>query len=293
MTRHLSTHRRGGSIEATGISRSDEPEAIPREMSSRSARVSASRERRRAAGGIPPQGNNKHRMLLCGLPKARPISCNDWPCFQRRQISDLSVRESLDRFPSLINTILKQHVYQIVLHRPIECTGTIGTHVAINNTTLHANCTCRTGTDISTIPPKGVVMKRGKSARGISKAENRVINKIPDEEVFLQPWYLPKDVDLQIRRILPNIHLSKMRYYFEDYGCLKCGTRDSLYGSNGLCERCNVVVRGRVSRALQRRLKSVGVLEPKSELLGSLGNGMISAQKLLRHLTRRRSDLYG
>jgi hypothetical protein len=73
-----------------------------------------------------PRGNNKHRMLLCGLPKARPISCNDWPSFQRRQISDLSVRESLDRFPSLINTILKQHVYQMVLHRPIECTALIG-----------------------------------------------------------------------------------------------------------------------------------------------------------------------
>jgi hypothetical protein len=75
-----------------------------REMSSRSARVRARRERRRAAGGIPPRGNNKQRMEVCGLPKARPISCNDCPDFQRLQISDLSVRESLDRFPSLIST---------------------------------------------------------------------------------------------------------------------------------------------------------------------------------------------
>src|SRR6266849_1259004 len=89
------------------ISRIDEPEAIPREMSSRSARVRARRERQRAAGGIPPRGNNKQRMEVCGLPKARPISCNDCPDFQRLQISDLWVRESLDRFPSLINTILK------------------------------------------------------------------------------------------------------------------------------------------------------------------------------------------
>jgi hypothetical protein len=41
------------------ISRIDEPEAIPREMSSRSASVSASRERRRAAGGMPPR--QQHR----------------------------------------------------------------------------------------------------------------------------------------------------------------------------------------------------------------------------------------
>jgi hypothetical protein len=36
------------------ISRIDEPGAIPREISSRSARVNASRERRRAIGGMPP-----------------------------------------------------------------------------------------------------------------------------------------------------------------------------------------------------------------------------------------------
>jgi hypothetical protein len=36
------------------------------------------------------------------------------------------VRESLDRFPSLINTILKQQVHQMVLHRPIESTALIG-----------------------------------------------------------------------------------------------------------------------------------------------------------------------
>ena len=68
----------------------------------------------------------QQRMQLCGLPKARPISCNDCPDFQRLQTSVLCVRESLDRFPSLINTILKQHVYQMVLHRPIESTAVIG-----------------------------------------------------------------------------------------------------------------------------------------------------------------------
>jgi len=36
------------------------------------------------------------------------------------------VRESLDRFPWVIDTILKLHVYQMVLHRPIECTALTG-----------------------------------------------------------------------------------------------------------------------------------------------------------------------
>jgi len=50
------------------MSRVDKPEAIPREMSSRSASVSASHERRRAAGAMPPRGNKTHRMEGWGLP---------------------------------------------------------------------------------------------------------------------------------------------------------------------------------------------------------------------------------
>ncbi len=41
------------------ISRIDEPAAMPREISSRSAKLSARRERARATGAIPPRGTNK------------------------------------------------------------------------------------------------------------------------------------------------------------------------------------------------------------------------------------------
>jgi hypothetical protein len=110
-----------------------------------------------------------------------------------------------------------------------------------------------------------------------------------DADVFLQPWFLPKDVYFQIRRILPNAHLSKMRYYFEDYGCLRCGIHDSLYGSNGLCERCSVLIRGRVTRALKRRLKNVGETGPELTILQGLGDGMTAAQDLLYGLRPRRA----
>src|SRR5271170_2555279 len=86
------------------ISRIDESEAIPREISSRSARVRARGDRQRAAGQIPPRGNNTDRMQLCSLPKARPISCSDCPAFQRLQTSHFSVAESPNRFPGLMST---------------------------------------------------------------------------------------------------------------------------------------------------------------------------------------------
>jgi len=80
-----------------------------------------------------------------------------------------------------------------------------------------------------------------------------------DDEVFLQPWFLPKDVSLQVRMILPQIHLAKMRYYFDDHGCLRCERRSGLYGSCGLCESCCTTVRRRLQTCLKRRLKAVGV----------------------------------
>lgn len=131
-------------------------------------------------------------------------------------------------------------------------------------------------------------MNRKGSNRKTGKANRRGLNGTAEDEIFLQPWYLPKDVYLEVRRILPNIHLSKMRFYFEDYGCLKCGTRNSLYGSNGLCEACGVLIRGRVARCLKRRLKNVGILDPVNESANTLGGGMESAQALLRHLTSHR-----
>jgi len=86
------------------ISRIDDPEAMPREISSRSARVRTRRERRRAMGGMPPRGNNTERMQLCGLSKARPISCSDCPAFQRLQTSHFSIAESPNRLPGLMST---------------------------------------------------------------------------------------------------------------------------------------------------------------------------------------------
>jgi hypothetical protein len=99
------------------------------------------------------------------------------------------------------------------------------------------------------------------------------------EEAFLQPWFLPNDVSRQIRRLLPNIHLMKMRFYFEEYGCIRCERRDILYASNGLCENCAPLIRGRVVTCLKKRLKSVGVRE--SYQCEALGDCVSSAREIL------------
>jgi hypothetical protein len=133
--------------------------------------------------------------------------------------------------------------------------------------------------------------KKGKSSsasrRSVGTEQSRSVRS--EEDIFLQPWFVPKDVYLQIRRLLPNAQLSKMRYYFEDYGCLKCSKQDTIYGSNGLCERCSVLIRGRLQRCLQRRLRAVGVTETQSVSPTLLGGGMETARTLLQSVRPKHS----
>ena len=102
-----------------------------------------------------------------------------------------------------------------------------------------------------------------------------------DVELFLQPWFVPLRTYLAIRRLLPSSQLAKMHYYFDDYGCLKCGRTDALYGSNGLCERCSVLVRHRVVISLKRRFKLFGW---NTDVLSDDKNAdrMMTARMLLR-----------
>jgi hypothetical protein len=84
-----------------------------------------------------------------------------------------------------------------------------------------------------------------------------------EDELFLQPWFVPKSAYMEIRKILPPSQMLKMRYYFDDYGCLKCGKLNALYCSNGMCKECSVIVRARVALALKRRFKKIGANVPK------------------------------
>ena len=95
-------------------------------------------------------------------------------------------------------------------------------------------------------------------AGGKTTAEEQALTLLLDE-VFMQPWFLPKPIYLAVRRFIPNIHLMKLRHYFDDYGCLRCGNDDALYGSCGLCHPCNVVVRSRLMMCMKKRLKKAHV----------------------------------
>ena len=88
--------------------------------------------------------------------------------------------------------------------------------------------------------------------RALRKPDVRV------DEVFLQPWFLSRPLSEKVRSLLPSSQFQKMRYYFDDYGCLRCGKRTLIYGSNGMCERCYVVIRQRIASSLFKRFRRIG-----------------------------------
>ena len=119
---------------------------------------------------------------------------------------------------------------------------------------------------------------RKKSLRNRKNATNSKENSsnFPisiDEEVFLQPWFVSKDTFLAIRRLLPSAQLLRMKYYFEDYGCLRCGRSNVLYRANGFCKACSIVVRCRLILALRRRFKKLGIAISDNPILGFAGVG--------------------
>src|SRR5713101_6253812 len=72
-------------------------------------------------------------MDVCGLPKARPISCNDCPAFQRRHTSVLCAAESPTRFPWLINTTFEEKI-----HIRWCCIDRLSSHALPDKSTLQS-----------------------------------------------------------------------------------------------------------------------------------------------------------
>jgi hypothetical protein len=99
------------------------------------------------------------------------------------------------------------------------------------------------------------------------------------DDIFLQPWFLPQQTAHAIRRLLPPEHRHKMKFYFDDYGCMKCGNKDAPYGSNALCKLCMQQVKLKFFFAIKRRWTAAS-----PDNLPRTFKRMADAQRLLKDL---------
>jgi hypothetical protein len=75
-------------------------------------------------------------------------------------------------------------------------------------------------------------------------------------DIFIQPWFTPERTARKIRLLLSEAHHHKMRFFFEDYGCLRCGKKGVRYGSNAMCKPCVQSVKLKMLFAIKRRWKA-------------------------------------
>ena len=76
---------------------------------------------------------------------------------------------------------------------------------------------------------------------------------LPSADLLLQPWFLDKKRSSAIRRMMPEFFIHKMRFYFQDWGCLVCSSKKRRYASNGMCNLCAIRIQKRLCRCLQKR----------------------------------------
>lgn len=106
------------------------------------------------------------------------------------------------------------------------------------------------------------------------------------DAALLQPWFLNRQIASAIMRLIPQQYLSRMRWYFEDYGCLRCQKKGRPYGGSGLCEACRHTTTERILRSMKRRGKTLDRQQEPSADQWSL-NRVKAAEELLRGFSRK------
>ena len=97
----------GDLLIIAAILRMEAPAAMPREISSRSVRLSYLEDRQRTAGRMPPLADNTPCTDPACLPRALPISLSDCSDFHLCHHSAFCAEDSLGRLILAINTTLQ------------------------------------------------------------------------------------------------------------------------------------------------------------------------------------------
>jgi hypothetical protein len=105
------------------------------------------------------------------------------------------------------------------------------------------------------------------------------------DAALLQPWFLNRGAANAIMRLIPQTCLSRMRWYFEDYGCISCKKKKVEYHGNGLCMNCHATVRRRLRHCMKRRAKTFPET-PKSSAEHWYLNCLEIAERLLKPFAR-------
>jgi len=92
-----------------------------------------------------------------------------------------------------------------------------------------------------------------KPKKGSQAALSTRQSRFNAHELAFQPWFLPRASRHAIDVLIPPDYRNKMRAYFDDYGCMRCGEH-KMYDTNGMCLECHALIRRRLKTSVRRRM---------------------------------------
>lgn len=111
--------------------------------------------------------------------------------------------------------------------------------------------------------------------------------KSASDLALVQPWFLPRRTSQQILQLLPAEWKRRMRYCFDDYGCLRCDRKDIPHLCCGFCDKCGGMVLRRLKFTVRKHFKRPVDSDPLSGSSGFLVRANL-AQKLLSGISEGR-----
>lgn len=134
----------------------------------------------------------------------------------------------------------------------------------------------------------GVIQEEIAMRRKAVRARRCCMNKrmTVSDDLILQPWFLTKSISHAVRRLIPHQFESRMHWYFDDYGCIRCGRRNTLYRANGFCSYCRATIKRRLMQSIKRRANTVAndTVQPPSKWYFRRAE---AAERLLREFVKR------
>lgn len=104
---------------------------------------------------------------------------------------------------------------------------------------------------------------------------------------FFPPWFIEKKVLKKIRSMIPDYYHKRLRYYFDSFGCIRCGRKDVIYSCGGLCLGCQWTINNRLKKSDEEMKQHYGAKVwrlPSAHFLKRYA----TARELLRDLPGRR-----
>jgi hypothetical protein len=76
--------------------------------------------------------------------------------------------------------------------------------------------------------------------------EQKVTEALSGKDSVFQPWFNSQAVTAEIRKRQTVAEQQKFSRYFEEYGCMVCGTRNRQHRGLGMCQKCHDTIRNRL-----------------------------------------------